>query len=213
MKKDIVILGASGFATDLLWVLEDNIADGEKWNFLGFVDRSATGASVDGYPVLGDDEWLLSYPHEISVLCGLGFPATRRRVAAQFLNQPNIHFPPLISCTAQLSRHSSIGNGSVLCHGVRVAPNAKIGCFSMLNLNVTIGHDSVLRDYIMVNPGTNISGNVTIDDGCDIGTGVRIIPGKHIGANTVIGAGSVIIRDIPGNCTVVGNPGRILEKK
>ena len=60
MKKDVVILGSGGFAKDLLWVLEDNIADGEKWNFLGFVDRSVTGASVDGYPVLGDDNWLLS---------------------------------------------------------------------------------------------------------------------------------------------------------
>lgn len=64
----------------------------------------------------------------------------------------------------------------------------------------------------MVNPGANISGNVQIGSGCEIGTGACIIQGKQLGPNTVVGAGSVIIRDVPGYCTIVGNPGRILER-
>ena len=45
-----------------------------------------------------------------------------------------------------------------------------------------------------------------------VGTGTNIIQGLHIGKNSIVGAGSVVIRDIQDNCTVVGNPGRIIKK-
>lgn len=44
-----------------------------------------------------------------------------------------------------------------------------------------------------------------------IGAGSTIIQNRNIGENSMIGAGSVIIRDIPNNCTVVGNPGKIIK--
>ena len=45
-----------------------------------------------------------------------------------------------------------------------------------------------------------------------MGTGVKIIQGITIGENVMIGAGAVIIKDVESNCTVVGNPGRIIKK-
>lgn len=210
--KDVVILGSKGFAKDILWTLEDNKDAGEPWNILGFIDLDASEEPVPGYQVIGDDEWLLSYHHPISAICGLGAPALRRRVMEKYKGNSYVSFPSLVSCTAQVSRHAVIGEGCVICPGVRIAPNVHLGNFVSVNLNCTIGHDAVLRDFIMVNPGANISGNVLIGSDCEIGTGARIIQGKQIGPKSIIGAGSVIIRDIPGNCTVVGNPGRILEK-
>lgn len=53
---------------------------------------------------------------------------------------------------------------------------------------------------------------VTIEDGCWIGGGVVILPGVTIGRGSVVAAGSVVIRDVPANSLVVGNPGRVIRK-
>ena len=55
--------------------------------------------------------------------------------------------------------------------------------------------------------------NVLIGDNCYIGTGVTILGPIKIGNNVTIGAGSVVIHDIPDNCTVAGNPAKIIKQK
>lgn len=212
--RDIVILGAKGFGKDLLCLLENNNRDNMQWNILGFVDSEKSGEEpVKGYGIIGDDAWLLHYPHPIHVACGLGNPALRRKVVQIYKSEANnISFPVLISNTADVSEHTELGEGCVICSGVRVAPNVKLGAFTALNLNCTVGHDTTIQEFCMVNPGANVSGNVWIGNDCEIGTGACIIQGKRLGSKTIAGAGSVIIRDVPGYCTVVGNPGRMLEK-
>ena len=53
---------------------------------------------------------------------------------------------------------------------------------------------------------------VMIEDGCWIGGGVIILPGVTIGQKSVIGAGSVVTKDIPANSLAVGNPCRVIRK-
>nr|WP_325212018.1 acetyltransferase [uncultured Oscillibacter sp.] len=212
--EDIVILGAGGFAKEALWILERNNESRKDWNILGFVDQMKTEQEpVKGYGVIGDDEWLLRYPHPINVVCGFGSPALRRKVVQKYKDEAyNVTFPTLISNGANVSRHALLQEGCVICSGTMAAPNVKLGSFVILNLNCTVGHDTVIQEFSVVNPGANISGNVVIGNDSEIGTGSCIIQGKRLGPGTIVGAGSVIIRDVPGHCTVVGNPGRILEK-
>lgn len=209
--KDIVILGSSGFAKEILWLLEDLNGERAQWNFLGFVDRNVGEEPLPGCSVIGNDEWLAQYYHPINAVCGLGSPLLRRNVIKRFKNS-QVVFPNIIAKQATVSKYASFGSGCIVCANVLISPHVKLGDFVTVNLSCTVGHEAVLEDFITINPGTNISGNVHIGNGCEIGTGACIIQGKHLGPNTVVGAGSVIIRDVPGNCTVVGNPGRILER-
>ncbi len=91
--------------------------------------------------------------------------------------------------------------------------NIEIGDFCIINLDCTIGHDAVLKDFVTLYPSANISGNVLIKENSEKGTGTHIIQGKTIGRNCVIGAGTVVIKDISGGCTAVGNPARIVSKR
>ena len=209
--KDNVILGSNGFAKDVLWLLEALNEEDKKWNILGFIDEVSGAEPVAGYGILGNDEWLLQYPHPISAACGLGAPSLRQNVMKKYRGH-QIEFPTLVAKRAEVSKHVRFGEGCIVCPGVLIAPNVVLGNFVSLNLGCTLGHDTRLEHFIMVNPGANISGNVQIGSGCEIGTGACIIQGKQLGPNTVVGAGSVIIRDVPGYCTIVGNPGRILER-
>lgn len=211
--NDIVILGSSGFATEVLWLLEDNNQYKKEWNILGFIDNFSDSSEVLGYPVLGNDEWLLNYEHPVNAVCAFGNPALRCKVAGKFLNKAkHITFPNLISRAAVVSKHTRMGQGNIICANSVISPTAYLHDFVISNLSCTIGHDVVISDFTTLNPGSSVSGNVTIGERCEIGTGTHVIQGVNIGPRTITGAGSAIIRDTPGDCTVVGVPGRVLEK-
>jgi len=62
------------------------------------------------------------------------------------------------------------------------------------------------------NAGPELASPIRIGDSCWLGGGVIVLPGVTIGENTVIGAGSVVTKDIPANVVAVGNPCRILRE-
>ncbi len=71
---------------------------------------------------------------------------------------------------------------------------------------VTIGHDSILNSFITIYPSVNVSGNVKIDDFCELGTGSKIIQNKKMTDKVIMGAGAVVIKDILISGTYVGTP-------
>lgn len=110
-------------------------------------------------------------------------------------------------------------------YNIHVGENfyANFGCTILDGAPVRIGDNVLLGPHVSIytaghplNSGTRASGleyayPVTIGDHVWIGGQVVILPGVRIGENTVIGAGSVVTRDIPANVVAVGNPCRILR--
>lgn len=209
--KDIVILGSHGFAKEVLWLLEEINEDHIQWNILGFIDFNVGSEPLPGYTVIGDDEWLLQYPHPICAVCGFGAPSLREKVAQKYRGT-QVSFPSVVSRHAMVSNYATLGEGCVVCPGTIINPSVIFKSFVMINMNCTIGHDTVIGDFVTLSPGSHVSGNVQIGKSSEIGSGAFILQGKQLGEETIIGAGSIIIRDIPGHCTVVGNPGRILKR-
>ena len=211
MLQDIVILGSQGCAKAALWLLESVNQEHNEWNILGFVDKLPARREVDGYPVLGDDQWLLCYRHPVCAVCAFGSPGLRRRVVEKYRHS-TVRFPTILSPMAMCSSRLSFGSGNLVCSGAIMEPDSVIQDFSIFNMGCTIGHETYVGSFVTVNPTAAISGCVTLESGCEIGAGAKIIQGLRIGEDTVVGAGSVIIRDCPPHCTVVGNPGRIIKR-
>jgi putative colanic acid biosynthesis acetyltransferase WcaB len=107
----------------------------------------------------------------------------------------------------EIPRKTIIGKGLSLYHGQALVVNqgVVIGDHCTLRNSVTIGHKKQADGSFSRCP--RIGNNV------DIGANVVIIGDIEIGDNVVIGAGSVVTKSIPANCTVVGNPARVLDKK
>jgi len=102
----------------------------------------------------------------------------------------------------------NVGAGSMICAGNILTVNITIGKHVILNLDCTVGHDSVIEDYVTISPGCHLSGGTAIRRGAFLGTGVVTIENHEIGAYSKIGAGAVVINDIPEKVTAIGIPAK-----
>ena len=213
LQKDIVIIGTGGFAKEVLFLLEENNKIKNEWNILGFIDHGvAVGTNVIyDYNVIGDDTWLQNYPSELNVVCAVANAIIKKKIIAKFSEYAHLLFPVIVSHKVIYSDLVTIGRGSIICAGSILTVNITIGEFVIINLDTTIGHDTVIGDFVTIYPGVRVSGNVRIGTLSEVGTGTQIIQGVSIGEHAILGAGSVVIREIPAECTAVGNPARVIK--
>lgn len=203
----IVIFGASGFAREVHQIIRDINRRQPTWEFEGFVDDNSAlhGRSIHGFPVLGGLDWLVANPG-VRVVVAIGNPRVKQAVVARISRATGIAFATLIHPLAWLGDDVQVGEGSIVCAGVRATCDIRIGSQVILNLDCTIGHDSVIEDFSTIAPSANISGSVHIGQGVDIGTNATIIQGINVGSWSVLGAGAAVVRDVPPLVTAVGVP-------
>lgn len=209
MKK-LYIVGAGGFGGELLWLVQRINEQTPTWKVAGFIDDNAElhGLTRNGYPVLGGCDYLRSQKEEAWAIVAIGASHIKKKVVKTLEQCSNIQFATLIDPSAQLSNSVMIGEGSAICAGSVLTVDVEIGRHVAVNLNCTIGHDAIVQDYATVYPGVHISGNVSVGQCVELGTGSQIIQGKKIGNNIVVGAGSVVTKDLSKQGTYVGVPVR-----
>lgn len=208
--KDIVIIGAGGFGREVAWLIEDINKVNNEWNIVGFVDdnKSIQGTEINGYKVVGDIDWLEK--QEVFVVNAIGDPVIKKKVMDKLDGSKN-KYPVLIHPSVICSYRVSFGEGSIICAGNIITVNVEIGKHVIINLDCTIGHDANIGDYSTVLPSVNVSGFVKTEECVSVGTGSAVIQGVNIGRNTVVGAGAVVVKDLPANCTAVGSPAKPIK--
>jgi sugar O-acyltransferase (sialic acid O-acetyltransferase NeuD family) len=208
--NDIVIIGAGGFGREVAFLIEDINKVEKKWNIIGFIDdnKEIIGKEINGYKVIGDIEWLKS--QKLYVANAIGDPIIKKNVIKKLEKSKN-KYPVLIHPNVIYSKYVEFGEGSIICAGNILTVNIKIGKHVIVNLDCTIGHDAVIEDYSTILPSVNISGYVKVGKCVSIGTGSAIIQGVNIGENAIVGAGAVVVKDLPSDCTAVGVPAKPIQ--
>lgn len=212
MKK-IAILGTGGFARELVTLVQNINAVIPTFDLIGFVDGSLSkGTLINGYPVIGDDEEINKTTEELGLVLAFGDPKLKKKVKDKFTN-PLIFFPTLVHPSVIIGdkRFVEIGEGCIICAGCIITTNIVIKDFVTLNLQCTVGHDTIIKDYSSFMPSCNISGEVNISEGVYCGTGVKIINLTSIGEYTTVGAGAVVTKPLPAKCTAVGVPAKPIK--
>ena len=204
--KDIYIIGASGFGREVAWLIEEL----DEFNVIGFVDdnKEIQDKKINDIPVVGGISFLIDQKEETNVVIAIGNPTIRYKIYEQLKENKNIKFPNIIAKDVRLSNTNEMGMGNIICTQSILTVNITLGNFNHINLDCTVGHDVILHDFITVYPSVNISGNVEVGNYSELGTGTKIIQGKSVTENVIIGAGSVVIKDLIEKGTYVGSPVR-----
>lgn len=211
--KDLYIIGAGGFGREVAWLVERINEIEPTWNLKGFIDDNTAihGSLQDDYSVVGGCDYLMNITQEVWVVCAVGSAKIRQKIIEKLKNYANVKFATLIDPSVMRSERVDIGEGSIICAGTIITVDISIGSHVIINLDCTIGHDDIIHDFVTIYPSVNVSGNVVVGECAELGTGMQIIQGKSIGRESIIGAGAVVIRDIPEKCTAIGSPAKPIK--
>ncbi|MCF8052740.1 MAG: acetyltransferase [Desulfobacterales bacterium] len=216
-RKEIKVgvFGASGFARE---VIDICLALGIKK--IVFIDKDSENLNYYGWPLCSEDQIEPLIVEKYCFVLGIGDNHLRKKIFNIFRKLPYINLVhPTATLGYDMKERLSKKKGNIITSGVRFTNNIDIGNFGIYNLNCTIGHDCILEDFINVAPGANISGNVHIHECAYIGTNASVIQGQSqrqkliVGENSVIGAGSVVTKNISSNVVAFGIPAKMREKK
>lgn len=211
--KDIAIFGVGGFGREVLALILDINHVEPQWNIVGFFDDGyEKGMNINGYPTLGSAEDLNKWETDIAIVISIGSPVIKKKILDNIHN-PKVSYPTLIHPSVWIGdrNYVKIGKGCIFCAGVMITTNIVIKDFVIINLQCTVGHDTVINDYAAFMPSVNISGEVNIGEGVYVGTGAKIINQLEIGDYTIVGAGAVVSKTLPAHCTAVGVPAKPIK--
>ena len=186
----VAIVGSGGHGREILQVfLAAQRAGGVDSEFAGFFDDRPDESLLHrlGTRCLGGMADAASF--DGGCWMGLGAGALKERFASGVLAAP-----PLVHPMADVGTDVTLSPGTVV--------------FAQSTVTTNI-HDSVIHDFASIMPLASISGSVEVGERAFVGTGAAVRQGLHLGADSTVGMGAVVLNDVPQGATVFGNPARV----
>ncbi|MEC0106220.1 acetyltransferase [Paenibacillus taichungensis] len=207
---NIIIFGTGGHAKVVL-----DAARAAQHNICGVVDDRWSLPIWRDVPHLGNR---LNLPDIVGKylnaawIVAIGDAGIRREVVTQ-LEKLGVVFAVVIHPTAVLGTGVQVGSGSIVMAGTILQADVHVGRHAIINTASTVDHDCQISDYVHLSPGVHLAGNVCVEEAAHLGIGACSIPGVRIGRYSTVGAGAVVIEDIPSDVVAVGCPAKIIKRK
>jgi sugar O-acyltransferase (sialic acid O-acetyltransferase NeuD family) len=192
MKESLILIGGGRHCKACIDVIEQQ----GSYSIAGIVDLpEKQGESILGYPILGTDdnlEQLVKSYDNFLVTLGQIYSPERRTWLFQDLVRIGAKLPAIISPHAYVSKHSTIGAGTIVMHHALVNAQAKIGDNCIINSKALIEHDAQIGDHCHISTGAIINGSAVVEHSSFFGSNavtresVRIPAGSFIKANSLV---------------------------
>lgn len=208
-----IIIGAGKYGEVYLSYLRDSGVD-----VIGFLDDDDAVQSklFGGLPVLGKTDTLPDLKQKFgveAVYCPLG----NNRVRVKFLQQAKelgYNTPNYIHPSVILSPDIKMGEGIYILLGSDIMPYTVIENYVMISMNVNVAHHNILRRGTFLSTGCNFGASIVAEEYAYCGIGSTIMTGLHrLGKDCLIGAGAVVIKDVPDGAVVAGVPAKVIKYK
>jgi sugar O-acyltransferase (sialic acid O-acetyltransferase NeuD family) len=206
--KPLWIIGSGGHAK----VVIETVRASGTFRLAGILDDRADrrGERVLDVPIRGvpSPEVVGRLGVELAVIA-IG----RNRARAEMAERLDglVAWATVVHPSACVARTARLGAGAVVFAGAIVQPDAAIGRHTILNTASSTDHDCIVADFAHLAPGVRLAGEVRVERGAFLGVGSCVLPQRSVGAWATVGAGGVVVHDIPGGTTAVGVPARPLR--
>src|SRR5690554_1485985 len=210
MKSKCVIIGSGTYGQVYARYLDDLYSE------IVFTDNESSlkNTIINGVKVIGHDDFALANldPNIYDVYVPLGNVKVRRYVINQF-KEKGFNLPNYIHPSVNIDKTVNIGEEAIyILEGTLIMPFVNIHNGVMISVSTIIAHHTTLNSGVFISAGSNIGASININENAFIGISSTVMTGvKEIGEDSIIGAGTVVIRDVPAKSTVVGNPAREIK--
>lgn len=215
--KNLVIIGGMGNGTVVASTVEDINDFKKEWQIIGFMNDIET-KPINGYPVLGKIEKKVAHHLMAELDAYFFYTLISTKLNYKFIHKltdleiPIERFATLIHPSAIVSRFAKIGHGVCIQPLVNVGPNVKMGNHIQIYAQCLVGHNAIIEDYSYVANNSCIGAHVHLKKGAYLGTNCSLLENVTIGEWSLVGIGTVVLRDVPDYTKVVGNPARVIGK-
>lgn len=188
-KPGMILIGAGGHARACIDVIERQ----NQHQIIGLVGLPEEIHSQHlGYEVIATDDALAQLAKSTTyalITTGQIQTAKLRKHLYQLATQCGFQMPVIISPTAHVSRHATVGAGSIVMHGAVVNAGAKVGSNCIINSRALLEHDTTVEEHCHIATGAILNGGVSVGAGSFIGSGCVIKEGLSIGKDCLVGIG------------------------
>lgn len=207
----ILIVGAGGHAQVIADLILSLARVGEDVALVGFVDDDPQlfGCEYLGAKVWGATANTKNIQHD-ALIIGIGDNAVRARLYQHFRSAGE-KLINLIHPRATLATDVQVEAGTVVFAGAVINTGSIVGSNVIVNTGATVDHHARIGAHCHIAPGVHLGGAVTLGEGVFLGIGSNVVPNRSIGEWTIVGAGAVIIHDLPSRVTAVGIPAHIIK--
>lgn len=136
-----------------------------------------------------------------------------RQIRLQILEEYGIPIATIIHPSAIISPTAQVNCGSTILANAVIHTLARIGTGCIINTGAIVEHDCVVKDFVNMSPNCAMAGHCSVESRAFLGIGSPLSPAVTIGEDAVIGAGAVVLTDIPAHATAVGVPAKIIKQR
>lgn len=211
MNKNLILIGGGGHCKSVI-----EVAESAGYTIIGILDRpEEVGKKVLAYEVIGVDDDIPLYVDKAEFVITIGFiknPALRIKLYNKILEAGG-EFATLIASTAHVSKYAKLGVGTVVMHQAFVNAGAVIGDNAIINTFANIEHDAHIGNQCHISTGAMVNGDCVVGDNCFIGSQSVLANAISICPDVVVGAGSLVRKNIVQAGVYSGNPAILKIKK
>jgi len=196
MKDKIILVGGGGHCRACIDVIEQE----NRFEIAGIVERTGVKANgmVMGYPILGTDDELAGLRKDFTLAFITVGQIKSPDIRINLFESLKIHgfeLPIIISPLSYVSRHSEVGNGTIIMHHALVNAGAFIGSNCIINSKALVEHDAIVENHCHIATGAIVNGGATVKEGAFMGSNAVSREGVTIGRKSLVGAGAKVLQN------------------